>query len=252
MLHAMGQRKTSLYRRYIGRRNQEDGRVSMEDEITSTLLGPLAFLPKRDSAYFWYHLLKSGCKRTIADTPPESADIQLWPRRHGIEPDMHVVLNWPDGHAHTLLIELKWTAPLSGDDQLYRQWQEYLTDSERESATHLFIGKECSCAHAAKAWDDVWDGALVTQTWNQVLSFVHQQRQSADMPDSLACWSDLVAITLDKMGIQPFCGFSELPQIIETDTTYPIFFSGLQGLDDALSEYPAASDNTQPYRFHSH
>lgn len=248
MLHAMGQRKTSLYRRYIGRRNQEDGRVSMEDEITSTLLGPLAFLPKRDSAYFWYHLLKAGCKRTIADTPPESADIQLWPRRRGIEPDMHVVLNWSDGRTHTLLIELKWTAPLSGDDQLYRQWQEYLTDSERESATHLFIGKECSCAHAAKARNDIWNGSLVTQTWHQILSISTQLYFQLPETSQLKSWCYLVMISLEKLEIRPFLGFQLQPRHQQSLVNPPLFWTGIKGLN-SLKSHALRTLSTDNYSF---
>jgi hypothetical protein len=132
-----------------GRLQTNETRVAEEDEITSTLIGPLAFLPPAAIAAFWgavVHLRKP--EYAFPAKAPTRAEMFFWPRRNRVEPDLHVELTWSN-HTLILLVEFKWRAPLSGQDQLHDQWKTYLTPEERSRALHLFIGLDVSEASNA-------------------------------------------------------------------------------------------------------
>lgn len=245
MLHAMSKNKTPLHRRYLGERSQEEARVNMEDEITSTLLGPLCFLPDSCRGWFWYNLLTNNCNHVIANSPPERTEIKLWPRRQDIEPDIHITMFWPDGSQHALLVELKWKSPLSGERQLHKQWLEYLTEEERQHATHLFIGIECSQAYSAVGLEDVWQGKLKTQTWHQIISFLSQLSESDPNAVLLEPWATQVQLVLGKLGILPLSGFKGLPAFSPTSTASPIFWKGLKG----FTSLPTPQYSSNSYQF---
>lgn len=128
MLHAFCQQKSRLYKRYLGHREEGEKRVSEEDEITSLLIGPLDYLPPQASGSFWRALIEREISEslTFPAGPIDRVRMKFWPRR-SIEPDLLVELDWCTGERRLLLVELKWNAPLSGDDQLHRQWNEFLT-----------------------------------------------------------------------------------------------------------------------------
>lgn len=146
MLHAIEKSKTRISRRYLGYRDGIELRVSEEDEITSTVLGPLDFLTAAENHRFWQRLLASVKHANfLPPSQPSNVEFGFWERRIAndasgtIEPDAIVRMCWPDGSTRTLLIELKWRAPLSGEDQLHRQWLQYLTEMERQTALHLLL-----------------------------------------------------------------------------------------------------------------
>jgi hypothetical protein len=59
MLHATARRgKSTLYKRYLGHREKGELHVHGEDEITSTVIGPLDFLLPSEVHYFWNNVLK--------------------------------------------------------------------------------------------------------------------------------------------------------------------------------------------------
>jgi hypothetical protein len=51
MLQTIFHKKTKIYSRYLGHRDEGERRVSEEDELTGLLLGSLAFMPQKESAY---------------------------------------------------------------------------------------------------------------------------------------------------------------------------------------------------------
>ena len=57
MLHATFKGKGKLYTRYLGHRDGEERKVHEEDEITSTVLGPLDFMAPADVHRFWQCVL---------------------------------------------------------------------------------------------------------------------------------------------------------------------------------------------------
>lgn len=236
MLHATVRGKSGLYKRYFRKKidrewSMEDKtliasshlhcdgnperRVPQEDEITSTIFGPLDFMAPGEVARFWHSVLRvSGKGSFFPAGAPEFTEIQLWSRRPGrsarfVEPDAVVRLHWPGGEQRVLLVELKWHSPLSGADQLHRQWQEYLTAEERKCALHLFIAPETSAASAATSKGaDAWlvndEVRLLPVTWLRIRGVLAEYRSE---DSALGRWASVVDGFLDKLKIRRFSGF---------------------------------------------
>jgi hypothetical protein len=182
MLHAIEKSKTRIPTRYLGDRDGIELRVSEEDEITSTVLGPLDFLTAAENHRFWQRLLASVKHANfLPPTQPSNVEFGFWERRiandasGAIEPDAVVRMYWPDGSVRILLIELKWRAPLSGEDQLHRQWLQYLSEAERQTALHLFIAPNVSAGEWAQSSNDVW-GESETRPSVMASYSVHPER----------------------------------------------------------------------------
>lgn len=229
MLHAFNQGKSSLYKRYLGHREIGEKRVCAEDEITALIMGPLDYLPAEAAGLFWRSLIERGrhdVHPAFPAGPVENARMRFWPRK-GIEPDLVVELGWPNGERRILLIEFKWEAPLSGKDQLHRQWQEFLTPAERKVAYHVFIAPEISAGLNALSEQDVWGGQLILHSWLGVLHIVRSM--SASGFTGLEMWKSQIACFLGKLGIFRFQGFDSLsvPPVVGSST---VFWSPLNGL----------------------
>lgn len=239
MLHATEKNKGKLYTRYLGSRDGRESKVHEEDEITSIVLGPLDFLTPEELGRFWRSVLATTSHAEfLPDSAPDRTKIDFWERRaardtgNPIEPDVVVRMRWPNGATRVLLIELKWRAPLSGTDQLHRQWQCYLDEVERQQALHLFIAPELSeGAHApdnVSAGGDVWEtkgkNRLVLLSWLHIRGILGEL---AVEPSSLGRWSRLADQFLEKLKIKKFSGFScitsEMP--IPAAPAGPIFWS---------------------------
>ena len=204
--------KSSMYKRYLGHRDGVEKNVHEEDEITSTVIGPLDFLSPRDVFSFWHGVLASSGKcEFLPKNYPSSADVRLWdsritpPKGRRVEPDVRIDFSWPDGSKFTLLVEIKWRARLSGSDQLHAQWSEYLTEMERQSALHLFIAVDTSAGSAAKEKADVWNRRLVLVTWLQIRNVLADIVRSDH--GGFGRWAKVADGFLEKIGIRRFSGF---------------------------------------------
>jgi len=139
---------------------------------------------------------------------------------HYIEPDAVVHMVWPDNVSRILLIELKWHAPLSGNNQLHRQWREYLTAEEREQALHLFIAPEISAGIQATENNDdygnVWlqGNRLIPISWLHIRSILNKLSNES-LP--LLRWAHLANNFLEAIGIRKFAGFG----YIKTNLSLP-------------------------------
>lgn len=210
MLHAITQRKTNFYLRYLGHHEEGERRITAEDEITALLLEPLAYMSYADIATFWKAIVGQPKCWSWPQGEVDIAAMSFWERRvtaiGPIEADLLVDLRWPEGERRTLLIELKWRSGLSSKDQLHDQWNFYLRDDERP-ALHLFIAPQVGEALKAQARKDVWDGCLLPISWQQVLSRLpHQNHES---PGLVRLMRQMEA-TLKMLQIRPFKGFSTL------------------------------------------
>jgi hypothetical protein len=246
MLQAITRNKSNIHRRYLGHRDIDEYHVREEDELTALLLGPLELLPDNVNAYFWYQLLKTHGAQDLPDDFPTGSRILFWPSRktrYGtrIEPDIEVVLLWPNGSNRTLVIELKWRAPLSGKRQLHDQWGEYLTADERKHGFHLFIAPETSAALRALSDQDVWRGKLIPLNWHTVLASLRSisacQQQEAKL---LHAWSSQVTAVLTKLHIHEFNGFNSISTARHMEGLEQkglIFWRGFSGFD-GLKTYP--------------
>jgi hypothetical protein len=220
MLHALKHRKTRFHLRYLGHREVGEPRVCEEDEITSTILGPLALLDPREIGRFWRDVLQSTPHSGFLPAgDPVDAQLQFWESRScrrasifgRIEPDLFVELDWGSGQKRWLLVELKWRAALSGDDQLKRQWCDFLSDEEREDALHLFLAPEISTGLAAQEHSDVWgpsEGSrLVLLSWLTVRGTLKRLKSE---PAAVGRWASLADNFLECLRIRSFQGFRSL------------------------------------------
>ena len=211
MLHAINQNKTKFYKRYLGHRDGENIRVQEEDEITSLIMSPLSLLHPKEIGIFWQRLVSFDSEYELPSDPAKNAEMIFWPRRCNIEPDMLVKLEWDSGEKWSLLVEFKWHAQLSGENQLQKQWEKFLSDNERLNAYHVFISPNLSCAINAKINNDVWEGRLLLRSWLHVLSIL--DHFDAD-PEAfgLLRWSKQVSSVLKRLQIAPFIGFDRILQ----------------------------------------
>jgi len=226
MLHAISNKKTRLYQRYLGYRDLEEKRVMEEDELTALLMGPLAFFPPRAVGNLWRTII--GSPTDWPEGEPLRTRVEFWPRRicsgHSIEPDMLVTLHWDGGVRRLLLVEFKWRAPLSGERQLHRQWTNFLTPDERALALHIFIAPEVSHGLNALANEDVWCGCLLLRSWLDILNGVQILREAAEAP--LDEWARQISTVLGLLQIHPFGGFQRLVPPISAPPEHVGFWYG--------------------------
>jgi len=215
MLHAIASRKTRYHRRYHGERDGSEAKVSEEDEITSTVLGPLEFMGVEDGFQFWQSVIKnSGTAFSLPETPPSQIRYEFWPRRQAsdnsgrIEPDLLVTLRWPDGLSRWLLVELKWRAPLSGQDQLHRQWLNFLNAEERANALHIFIAPTIAAGAEAISHSNVWgERGLSIISWLQIRSTL---RELSREKSGIGYWSAISDHFLEAVGIRRYHGIKNV------------------------------------------
>ena len=208
MLRAIVHKKTRLHLRYLGHREEDERRVPAEDEITSNFFDGLALLDAPDVLKFWRKLLDTDQHASfLADQEPSLLEWKFWPRRWPgegcIEPDMHLEFRWPGGETRSFLVELKWKSRMP-ERQLQDQWLKYLSDAERETSVHVFIGKDVSTAVAARAGQDVWKlGQLILRPWIEIRSAM----MAIDAPSGpLRRWIDLADQLLERLQISRFSG----------------------------------------------
>jgi len=249
MLHAFLRNKSGLHRRYLPAKQRDpgNGRVTQEDEVTSTVLGPLEFLHKSSTTLFWTELIRTYAPSFgLPDGDATDAVIRFWPTFGKLQPDLLVELKW-GREVRLLLIEIKWLSNLSGDNQLEKQWLSCLSRQERAVALHLFIGIETAEGYKALAQKDVWGGRLVLLSWMQVLNTVFHIR-NADSPQ-LHAWARHVLHFLRLVGIVPFKGFDELSAPEHPIGRGSIFWRGTHGFIGLLA--PDVPERAQkPIFFH--
>jgi len=211
MLRAVLQKKTRYHRRYSNMRYQQDGeRKTKEDEITSIVFGPLTYMPAAEMSAFWKILLRSFSQ--VADTDFDEGSIEFWPRLGDIEPDMLVHLKCTKKNlAVTILVELKWESPLSGDDQLVRQWDELKRSQYRaDDCYHIFIGKKKEQADKeVAAHGNPWNGRLVSFSWVQILALL-KTSISENTDSAYQLWTREILAFFPHVGVWPFRGFGDI------------------------------------------
>ncbi|MBB4861718.1 hypothetical protein HNP46_000529 [Pseudomonas nitritireducens] len=233
MLHAANKHKTRYWERYQGVRLEGETGVRAEDEIVSTVFGPLAFLPPAAIAAFWMAVVRwepDSAGDPFPAGPVTGASMEFWPTRYEREPDLRVVLQWGETSV-VILVELKWDSGLS-PDQLQLQWNACLDESEKSRALHVFIGKDIGNALNDAAKDDVWAGRLHLLSWFNILTILGSL--GGPGADLLQLWGSEVSGLLEFLGIRAFDGFSRLavpyaPQGLDANFWCP--FDGFAYLD---------------------
>lgn len=239
MLHAINQKKSSHYKRYLGHRDSNDGRVCEEDEITSTIIGPMDFMLPDEIHRFWSALFQLKSRPDVfgvlSDQSPKSMKVKLWPSRQvqiggreRIEPDATIEFIWTEKIRCLLLIEFKWRATLSGRDQLHRQWNHYLTKEEQAHTFHLFIAPVVTEGASARHSElgNIWGDRLILITWETFRIALDTIKRNDRDTTSLGRWSSVADSFLQKIGIETFGGFGRLAGELNFSIPSPYHFSG--------------------------
>lgn len=219
MLHAIARNKSRAYKRYLGARDMSETRVSAEDEITSLIFGPLEFLSALDHWTLWKLVLQSPSSARkcgplprgfFSDFSPSSCQLEFWPRKHNIEPDLVIRFADSRGETRSLLIELKWDAGESGADQLQKQWLRY-QESEHDRCLHLFIAKRESITDVAPWSCREADGTKAVRLrairWHEFKHEIAKIPAASAASTPLKRWAFLVNGFLGRLEIRPFLGF---------------------------------------------
>jgi hypothetical protein len=223
MLHAIARNKSRAYTRYLSVKAPFEPRISAEDEITSIIFGPLEFLPAADNWKLWQRILQSRASghlsgplpsTYLAGFSPHAFELEFWPRKDRIEPDLVIRFSDACGETRSLLVELKWDAPLSGPDQLEKQWLRYQRGLHAQSL-HVFLAKEVGRQpEDRQPWACVdSDGTAASRLrrvhWH---GFQYEIGQLAAAPDTsapLRRWCVLAGGFLAQVGIRSFGGFHD-------------------------------------------
>lgn len=231
MLHAISRKKSRRHKAYHYNhcekvRAEGERRVSEEDEITSIIFGPLSLLRAEDSYEFWKACLcrDEKCKNKGPEDSPVSVSVEFWPKLKGVEPDLFFEYKFNNDRYLNILVELKWRSPLSGENQLKKQWEEFLTDDDRKNTIHVLIGPDISVGISAMEATTVdHQEKLFLWSWpwlcNHVLS---ELSKDTNITDGLRNWSGLIKSFIEAVGIKQFVGFGGL-KIETSDTDIQLF-----------------------------
>lgn len=215
MLKAVKHNKTQLHsRRYAGRKENDDTsdgyKRTQEDEITSTVFGPLDYFPVNEQWEFFRFLFQTcNLKSDILPSgDPEHCEFKFWDRRQ-IEPDLVVRFEFPDQKKLIVLIEVKWESDLSGSDQLRKQWYEYLGEEEHKNAIHIFLDKTGSVGdHGPKRVEKPWSQKFCAIRWLHVRNTCWNLIDKSDVSVKLKCWAKDIDCFLGALRVRAFRGIA--------------------------------------------
>ena len=217
MLQAVIKNKLNRYLR-------KDGQPP-EDLITDCFFGPLRYLDMGDAgkalAYICHNVGKAAFH--VLDGSAVS-DIELWPRKNSVEPDVLVHCRSSVGTAVQLLIEVKWNSPL-GEAQAVRQWCEFNGSSVGDDRLlHLIVCRSRTSVERdiKKQEEEVWKGQdedlAVWRESRLVLSWYEVAKRLRDRPRwqsaQLQRWAYDTSAVLKRYGERPFEGFANLPSTV--------------------------------------
>ncbi len=80
-----------------------DQRRPVEDIMTACVFGGLRYLAPEVAG-----AARPGCWATSSRAASELSDVQLWPRRDGVEPDVVLLCHLPSGRPLHVVVERKW------------------------------------------------------------------------------------------------------------------------------------------------
>lgn len=224
MLHAIARPGKSKRDRAIHAFRVEKTSVAdkfYEDEVTSSVLGPLVFLQAEDVQLIWQALLPDLAVlrgNGVAD----HCEVRLWDRRKikgqpgTVEPDVRFDFCWHTEWGekkHMVLLEVKWRAAVGHIEQMHRQWQEYLTAHERDHCTHVLLTQSTRSLDVLRSYTDN-HGTAVWMGWSWfrlAIARLAEQLQSDGKGNTPLCkWARLVDVFLGEVGIHRFTGLASV------------------------------------------
>jgi len=213
MLHAISQRKARLdVFRGAGTR------LPLEDVVTSSVFGTLSLLRPADQLDALERVFRAMDMPLPAwRAPPQ---IHLWRKRemkmtgfrdHYIEPDVEI----SDSNGVTLLIEIKWGAPL-GKRELSAQWLS-LKDKAQKKGGHLLLTLKPGSYNAAIEDERItvdehctvrWP--LEHRTWRDFGQACRSVAAEIDIEPSIRAWTQQVYLFLLREDPETLQGWRNL------------------------------------------
>ena len=144
---------------------------------------------------------------------------------------------------------------MSVEDQLHRQWLEYLTDEVRMNCWHIFIAPEIGAGLAARqsvnnnVWNTSQGDRLLLMSWAEIRDVLARFTCKSNGPSR---WAASANQFLEKIGICRFRGFSHLsicPSMKEQRnlTFYKGITHGFKRFSQAALEPEKSKYNFQPF-----
>lgn len=246
-----------------------------EDLITSTVFGPLEFLPPRDLYDFFGVLVlpklidKNLWPKSLS---PTTAEIAFWkrfdvPTGGSSEPDLRIDFKGRD-LSLTIIIEVKWgkgscqhgtEGPENIPNQLIRQWST-LDPQDQERAFHIYLveDKEKARDEIDKIFGeeekpgldfssypnvnrDLWRQKLVCLSWRELAYRIAGSITDNSWPaqNHLSHWTSQVSDFLSWQGIPTFAGFKYMLLERPIPRPEPIYFwRNFKGFQSISSPFP--------------
>ena len=210
-----------------------------EDLITDCFFGPLRYLGARDAGRALAQVCQDSRKAAFnALEGAEVTDVELWPRRNRVEPDVMVHCSDASGNPLRLMVEVKWDAPL-GDAQALRQWRAFRTGNEGgDRLLHLVICRRADLIEeeiesqagelkeeGRRAFVD-WRNRRLVLTWFDVARRLRDGNGPAWSSTQLRRWALDIQEVLWWYGERPFRGFAPIPTLAgDHPIERPIFWA---------------------------
>ncbi|WP_308388527.1 hypothetical protein [Acidithiobacillus sp. AMEEHan] len=195
MLHAIENKKSRLpFERYVSAAERTGERRTQEDEITSTIFGPLDFFSEETvrsiiGEIFGFFFKSSDSKLSLS----------FWPRYNNVEPDLVFTEEHSDGSGDAYVIEIKWNAPL-GDEQVERQIQAIEAEDHLRLAGHIVLSRyaiDVAKPSRNLTWMDFKDRCLELSEKNAIDPIAKK-------------WAKLVGAFLEACDVCHFNGFDTI------------------------------------------
>ncbi|MBU2772506.1 hypothetical protein HMI48_00830 [Acidithiobacillus ferrooxidans] len=218
MLHAIHHHKSRLpAQRYVASANARGPRRTQEDEITSTVFGPLDFMQAATQGKIIAALFG---REPLPET--NSISIEFWPCYGNVEPDVVFFEHLKNGDKNAYIIEVKWNAPL-GADQVGRQIADAQSIEGIRDTSHIVLSR-----HVLEV-----DTPSKNVTWMDFKDRIIALKQTFSKDHALDKWANLTVSFLEECNIQHFRGFGMVPvsDMSEQHGESVIFWPGFQGWD---------------------
>lgn len=206
----------------------------VEDEITSTIFGPLTYFSSSEIWYFFETLIKYMLVDENLWPVRSSKQINVkfffWPlmkttNGEKIEPDVLVKFRVKKATILTILVEVKWDCLQSSQDQLAKQW-DAIDSFERENCFHLYLVRrlkeaECEIKRMFERNSGVdlskfrfnkriWQQRLFCMSWEQLMYIAQENLLSGSL--SLNKWASNIAAFLSKLSVPRIIGLKNIIQ----------------------------------------
>lgn len=211
MIHAVIHKKTSRWLKESNLVNSAPNRIPREDEITSTIFGPLCYFPAK-YVYFFITSLIGNNSPDFDNLSIDNLSIKFWPSKihtyRGMkkrtEPD--IVFDFSlNGKKEIYIFELKWGASF-GEDQIEREWESFRSKNKNGTSYLLYIAHNIENFNVLKARKNkYWKGLK----WIDFLKKTKKIRNKIDNLEFNSYIEDLISL-LAVFNFKTFDSFSHI------------------------------------------